>query len=201
MKTLVGGLLGLGLVGCGPELGMGSAEPVISPAPVSSEAAPEGLSEHERMLADFAAGLGIADPPEVEVVRVVHPFDFFDAYEACMIEEGWGPDANGNYTTTTQGEALRLSTYVCTARYPKDERYTQPFSEGQQRVIYDYFVSDLIPCLGREGHVIPEPPTWEAFRDAIGTADEFVPYNFVTASDELQDACPFYPPRDVLWAD
>ena len=166
---------------------------------------PEGVSTNERMLAEFAANLGITDPPTVEVVRIVHPFDFFDAYEECMAAEGWSPDAGGNYGTSTQGEALRLAMYVCTARYPQDEKYTQPFSEAQQRIIYDYFVTELSPCLEREGHAVPEPPTWEAFRDAIGTANEFVPYDFVTAGpaerETLEATCPFYPPRESLWTD
>lgn len=47
--------------------------------------------------------------------------------------------------------------------YPVHPRYRQPLTEKQIRLLYDYYVNRLVPCLQAEGYDVGPVPTWEFF--------------------------------------
>lgn len=163
------------------------------------------VEDQQAQLADM---FGVADPPPVEVVRLVTPEENETLVESCLTEQG--------YSSTTmmevgipaeQTEAFSLARYICTARYPIDPAYTRTWSEDQVGIQYDWTVEQVIPCLAREGYTVSEPPSREVFI-ANWFTDPFYPFAQLAGEslsneewNALNDACPQTAPPDVLWAD
>lgn len=76
--------------------------------------------------------------------------------------------------------------------------------EGAARVIYDYYVEELVPCLAANGYQVGEVPTWEEFWDDAAGLELWDPYSELRPEaswqrqQELFKECPPNPPAEDL---
>jgi hypothetical protein len=90
------------------------------------------------------------------------------------------------------------------------------WGDEQVRVVYDYYVDTLVPCLEARGFEVGDVPTWEAFRstwvpDGSGglSAGEgsWAPYTLLIDVippeewDAVEAACPQNPTDEMLFPD
>ncbi len=185
--------------GCGAP----AQEPVVtSVAPTDIDIAAKRAAE----LAGYAKFLGLDDPPEVAPVKYV-TLETQDAHiKACMSEQGFEPDSEGAYGAPTgQMTVLNTALYVCSASYPLEDKYERPYSIEQKRIIYDYFVGSLVPCLTEHGFTPPEAPSFETFLATAGTAEEYNPFQVALATADAETVervaaeCPLLPPTSELF--
>ena len=184
--------------GCGAP----AREPVVTSAvPTDIDIAAKRAAE----LAGYAKFLGLDDPPEVTPVKYV-TLETQDAHvNACMSEQGFEPDSEGMYGAPTgQMTVLNTTLYVCAASYPLEDKYERPYSIEQKRIIYDYFVGSLVPCLTEHGFTPPEAPSFETFLATAGTAEEYLPFRVLAAADaatfeRVSAECPLMPPTEELF--
>lgn len=202
LKMVVGAALLLAAcAGC-------QGDPEVQGAKTPSTA-PGSQNEHQRFLDDFAATNGLEDVPEVDVVRVVTPAESREVVDECVSAQGWSQLPDGTFTyPSEQDEAFSLAMYICLASYPVDEAYTTPIEPQQWSAIYDYWLSDTLPCLAAEGFEVPEPPSKESFlanpvwspdtpevREQVAarvSAGSFPSHEYV-----FTEVCPVMPPDDV----
>lgn len=95
-------------------------------------------------------------------------------------------------------------TYRCRISYPIHPRFQLPPTDQQLRVIYDYFLDELIPCLRNEGYELSPPPSFETFRaEWPNTWDPYVelpePKGF--KKDEVLQKCPPRPPLEAVYGE
>lgn len=133
------------------------------------EASPGDSSYFETYQRDMAETLGIEDPPDVEFVRYITPQESVQVVNDCLEAEGWQPTEDSSGTSfqypADQQEAFNLASYVCSVKYPVEQKYMEPLSDHQARLLYDHYVEALIPCLEQEGYEISAaPPSFEVFR-------------------------------------
>ncbi len=150
---------------------------------------------------------GIEDPPVFTVTRTISPEEQPHVQASCMTDQGFPPRSDGAfYAPNEQAAAMHMALYKCTAEYPLDEKYVRPLSDGQLKVVYDYYVGTLAPCLRAQGHDVGAPPTLDTFQSTAGTAAEYSPYAQLggdVTDVELQalaQDCPALPPADVLYS-
>ncbi len=149
-------------------------------------------------------------PDDVEFVRFIRPDEYGSVHAECLREQGF--EARERFAGVVEfGEvppdrevALLEARYRCLVQYPVHPRYLQPFDERQIRVLYDYNVNVLKPCLEAAGHDPGEPPSWETFLATYDTDDQWVPYDGVRTRDraeweEINKRCPQIPPLDELY--
>lgn len=181
----------------------GGAQQAASPS--SAPATVDTAAKRARELAEYAKYLGLTEVPDVQPVRFVSPDEQAGYHAACMAEQGYPAAPDGTYGAAPgQDEAIALALYTCAARYPLDDKYEQPYTVAQQRIIYDHFASTLIPCFKSRGFEAPPLPVFETFLAGIGTAQEYNPHAYLDnltgpQMRELEQACPFLPPAEELW--
>ncbi|USQ75178.1 hypothetical protein [Ornithinimicrobium cryptoxanthini] len=128
-------------------------------------------------LAGLAESLGIADPPEVPVVREVSPSESQAAVDGCLAEEGWMQGNDGWVTVPEdQLEASNLSIYICTAQYPIRPEFLSPLTDRQFARLYDHWITETLPCAQRNGVSVD--------LDAVPTKETFLqdPYSWTLFS-------------------
>lgn len=177
-------------------------------------------SEHEwqdlylEMLSERAAynrRFGMEHPPDdVEFVRFIRSDEFGRIHSECIRGQGFqaeetfdGGIAFGD-VLQDQYVALLEAEYRCLAQYPVHPRYHEPFDEGQIRILYDYDVTVLTPCLEAEGYFPGTPPSWETYLGTFGTGDHWMPYAAVQPDNdaewqEINQLCPQSPPLVDLY--
>ena len=169
------------------------------PSAESGQGVPKAAQtdENQSMLDRIARDFGLGEVPEVPVVRVTTPEDRDGLIRGCMAEQGFAPDAEGNYTyPQAQDRAFGMATYTCWARYPLHQRYWGGApSQDQREKLYRYWVDVRMPCLRRLGYTIPDPPTMEAW---LG-GQEWAPHYFAVPKnradeEEVERLCPATPP-------
>lgn len=144
----------------------------------------------------------VADPPSVDIVRVVDPDEQLDLVAECMQEEGWPAtavkDGGLQYQNIPeQKSAMDEAFYVCFAQYPLAEEYLA-VGEEYYKELYAYYTKELKPCLERQGVEVSEPPTWDSWMAVVetGSSDYWNP-NWEIPLDENLDAirraCPQSP--------
>lgn len=182
------------------------AEP--TPANVSTPSATasvDAAAKRAEELRDYAKLLGLNPAPVVTPERSVSIDEQPTVFASCMRDAGYTVGEDGTYSVPkSQTSALHVALYTCTARYPLEDRYYQPYTVEQKRIIYDYFAQELVPCLREAGYTPENPPTFETFLATAGTADEYNPYVYVPSladqeMRELQKRCPAMPPNSRLW--
>ena len=162
----------------------------------------DATAKRARELAGYAKHLGLTEVPDVQPIRFVSPDEQAGYHAACMAEQGYPADADGMYGAAPgQDEAIALALYTCAARYPLADKYEQPYTVAQKRIIYDHFKNELIPCFTARGVEVPPLPVFETFLAGIGTALEYNPHAYVDnltgpQMRELEQACPFLPPAE-----
>jgi hypothetical protein len=156
-------------------------------------------------------------PADVEFVRYISPDDWGRVHAQCFRDHGIDAaetfDGGISFERVPEDlpdreRVIQEAEYRCLVMYPVHPRYRQPLSPAQIRVIYDYYIDSLVPCLRRRGLGIPDPPEWETFLARFETSHEWTPYQFVTwasYSDEewqaLNEDCPQHPPLSAIYGE
>lgn len=106
---------------------------------------------------------GIEDPPQVDPIREITPAESKEVHDQCLVERGWVMSEGGFTYPADQRQAFFLESYICIASYPIRQEYLEPLDEAAWGRIYDYWVSETVPCFRAEGLDVSEPPTKETF--------------------------------------
>lgn len=141
--------------------------------------------------------------PEVDRVRYVTPEEWAPALAACLTSEGFETTthADGGIRVGTippeQAEAQAIAVFSCSLRYPVDPQHAVPLNDDQLYYLYDYFLSELVPCLEESGYSISAAPTWQVFQETFHSAP-WSPYDDVSPIDEgdwlaINEDCPQQP--------
>lgn len=150
----------------------------------------------------MAQNLGITDPPNVEMVRVIELEEWAPVQIACMNEAGFAAtltdDGEGiSWPALTDGsliENMNLARYVCEVKYPVDPRFYDPLTNDQLRFLYAYRSGELIDCLAAAGYSVSGPPSESVFIESEGV---WSPYSDIRVSEGdsglLQRKCPQNP--------
>lgn len=145
------------------------------------------------------------DPPEVTPVRTVTLQEANDAHFECMAEQGFPSvtDQHGQQAiefSKDQAESMKLSQYVCYARHPLEDKYYEPYSVDQLRIIYDWNKTEVTECLRNQGVEASSPPSFEAFaeRYALTGREHWTATEGVDLMS-LEELCPETPPDDLLY--
>lgn len=139
-----------------------------------------------------------------------------DVVNECLAEEGWHPTADGSGTyfeyPASQEEAFNLASYTCSARYPVEQKYMEPLSDEQARMLYSHYVDVLTPCLEREGYQVDgEPPSvevfvadptaWDPLTEVEQQLFEDIASGKYASYLDFETVCPPAPSDDVLYGD
>lgn len=143
--------------------------------------------------------------PDVDVVRVVDKEDWAEAIVDCLLDAGFpgvaaGVDGSISWQASSERAAdFALAKYVCAAQYPIDPKYTEPLTDAQIGTLYDYYVTEQVPCLEGLGVAVEPPPTRSDFIASYRAGPEWLPYLSLTEKQlvdgEVARACPQEPAR------
>ena len=126
----------------------------------------------EAFMLNYAASLGIENPPPIEIIRVVEPEETFDLIEACLDAAGFVAQSPGfRMLPEEQLPALTLARWECTARYPFDEAHLQPETESLILFIRQHWAEVVTPCLAEQGIQLAPVPTEDTFLATWATAE------------------------------
>jgi hypothetical protein len=194
------------LAGCTVANDGSKATPTISsPAPVPSGglSIQQSLDEYwKTIVTQFPK----ATRPTVAFVKTIDPSEWAETQLTCLHTEGFPDvallpdDGIQPNIQADQTEAYLLARYACTAKYPIDPKYSVPLSTKQIGAVYEYDVKTLIPCLEKQGHPVPDPPSKATFIDTFAT-NLWSPYALVFANSNLPQSeydrvaglCPQWP--------
>lgn len=156
---------------------------------------------------------GIEVPTDAEFVQFVEE-DEWGTYQAkCMQDQGFEAEASddgrsvgGDLPPDDQMDAHWQATYRCRIAYPLHPRFDVPMTDEQIRIVYDYFVDELVPCLEKEGYDIEPAPSWETFRSQWGTPESWEPHSSVRAPNRqehlrIREDCPQRPPSEDVYGE
>lgn len=190
--------------------GCGGSQPAAVPHSSSQTLSAEDQSDIEATLAQTATDLGITDPPQVDVVRVVPAADYFSTQVTCLHDQGFdgatlsagGSGVEIELVGAGQLDAYNLATYTCRAKYPKDPAQDESRMTREQKLTaYDYLTKRLVECLTERGYTIRDIPSQETFLASWDTG-AWNPYaqlaNVATPEDVLL-ACPQDTPPELIW--
>lgn len=145
------------------------------------------------------------DPPVVTPVRTVTLQEANGTHFECMAEQGFPSvtDQHGQQAiefSKDQAESMKLSQYICYARYPLEDKYYEPYSVDQLRIIYDWNKTEVTECLRNQGVEASTPPSFEAFaeRYALTGREHWTATEGVDLMS-LEELCPETPPDDLLY--
>lgn len=118
---------------------------------------------------EYARDLGTSDPPSVDVVREVQPEEYSTVLEECLTGAGFPPSTPAGSRMPEwdileeQSAAFSLAEYVCWAQYPVAAESQSSLTDEQMGLVYDFWLSETIPCLAELGYEVAEPPSRAAF--------------------------------------
>jgi hypothetical protein len=144
-------------------------------------------------------------PPAAEV-REVSLDDLPKERAACMTKQGFPTSVTadgGTYGFVPQGqdEAHQVAALVCMIKFPLAAKYQAPLSDAQYKKLYNYQTSKLTDCLKAHGFDVPQPPSFQTFKDTYGNANTWSPYANVNVSGDkwtqINQQCPQIP-SDLL---
>ncbi len=151
------------------------------------------------------------DPPTAQLVYYIDPREYGRVMAECMRSEGWpavetsdGGLGFNEAIPDEQAQAQQDSWFRCMYMYPVHPMYDVPFDDRQLRVIYDYYVDELIPCLAAEDQVL-EAPTFETFVGRWESPSPWTPYGELVTQlppderERVRQACPENLPFDELF--
>lgn len=167
-----------------------------------------GYPSSDEALADLAEMYGIQDPPEVDPIRHITPSESKILIDECMRGRGWSVVDGHIQFTSEQRDSLNMDSYICAAQYPVRQEYLQPLDAASWGRIYDYWVSETVPCLNSEGLTVNEPPTRETFverrawtpdSDAVRdqVRDRVSQGEYPDIEHVFTEVCPVSPPEEV----
>ena len=173
----------------------------------------EALSLRADDLASLAASYELSDPPQVELVRWTTMTDYGPTKASCLQDAGFHAIGVGDLVmypdgiSESQVSAWHAADYECEAKYSLNPKYTQPYTEAQWGILYDYWTQWLVPCEESLGLTPDAPPTRETFvaqglqgKWAWNPATQL--NSVVQGSEEktvqMQQTCPVYPTQ-YMW--
>ena len=188
----------------------GGPQPAAVPHSPSQTLSAEDHTDIAAALAQSATNLGITDPQQVDVVRVVPAADYFSTQVACLHDQGFDGaalSAGGNgveieLAGASQLDAYNLATYTCRAKYPKDPAQDESRMTREQKLIaYDYLTTRLVECLTEHGYTIRDIPTQETFLGSwdTGAWNPYAQLASVATPDDVLLACPQDTPPELIW--
>ena len=164
----------------------------------------------EQSWVTFSDAYPDVERPEVEVEQLESATAWPEAIAQCLRDDGYDDataTATGQVESASSGvEDFELASYVCSARVPIDPKYFKPLSEEKVGIVYDYFVTTLVPCLAAQGQSTSAAPTREDFLAEWDGVPFWNPYGEVQLEDigqaefdRLLSVCPEYPSDEVLY--
>jgi len=197
-RLMISGAIVFLLAGCTSTLPTPNTTPLLSEEDYLNQVA-----------SDWAAALGVEDPPEVRMVRYIFAEERDATLRSCLEGEGYSLDNSGLYSVPpNQAEAFATAQYVCAVRYPVDQRYAQPWTSDQVRIQYAWTNRFVVPCLEAQGYSIGDPPSEGTFVDTW-SSDPWYPFaqvrlnvsaeRFNVEWAKLEATCLQIAPSQVLW--
>lgn len=192
-------LVSAGLAGC-----------AAAPEPPHDNFSAVDLQAREAYLADLAASSGLVDPPGFPLVRFVASEEWASVQIDCLqqagfpvklLSDGVGIDVSDvPEGQRAKGGTFFLAQYECESKYTIDPATQQPLSDDALGELYDWYVSESVPCLEAQGIIGPEPPSRQVFIETSFTNEWWYPYIAVDAMampeaewNALNAACPQSP--------
>jgi hypothetical protein len=175
-------------------------------APSSPEGAGSSIGGQTYFEAAAAAREGLttifpdAEVPPVPFVRFIAAAEWGTTMASCLAAQGFGvqvmDDGGIHYDQPPAGQAQAqaVAKYTCDVEYPVRQLGV---TDADLRVLYDWNVNELIPCLEGAGYPVSEGPSFASFKDNYERAP-WVPYEEVPVVskdqfDELNRVCPQLP--------
>ena len=170
------------------------------------------MAMRESILNDLAQSYGFEDAPVVELDRWIRPEEMGSTAEKCFDDAGFEvestPDGTGFRVISNVGEsqrdALNMTAYQCRARHFIDPDAMQPLTRDQSRVVYEYYIAVLVPCLQGLGHETGKPPSLDTFV-STDLASQWSPIRDLglgdAALDVALDRCHQAPPLPALYGE
>jgi hypothetical protein len=209
------------LAGCAPTPSGDTPNPttststmVISGSDVNPQQPGEEFEEWKSFLADR---FRLENPPQdVEFERYTSPDEYAAVMVPCLTEQGIParslPDGGVTIGEMPEDQWILANEamYRCLVRFPTHPRYTEPPTEDQIRLIYEYWTGELAECLENEGYPVSQPPTFPVFLASYGASgvEQWHPYPEddprLQDPDEwyrLNEVCPQSLPTEVLYPD
>lgn len=195
-----------------PERLTGAPPPVSEWQPATPLSASVEMSEAEKarerraLLGAEARGLGLSNPPNIDLVRWISPEEWAPSMLGCLAGQGLpvGYTADGGIDSSLvpsdEQPALQLAMYSCTAQFTVDPRYSMPLNAEQRGILYDFLTTSYVPCLGGLGIEVAVPPSRQRFI-AAGDDDGWQPQLGLPRGrvTEANAACPVRPRSEVLY--
>lgn len=162
-----------------------------------------GLSDAEEQLyaQSFAlewAGIEVPGAPAVSVVSYVPPAGWGTVIAGCMNAAGYedySATRSGLSYSARESDAESLALYTCIGQYPVRGDFSAYANKAQLEYLYDYFRDSLIPCLAREGYLVPgTAPSKESFT-AVTVLPRWNPYGALIDRPpaDVRERCPASP--------
>lgn len=184
--------------------------------PVADEPVTGTMEQRMKLIADQAWDDVLsmhpdAERPEYRVERMITMDEWGAVIAGCMNDLGFtsvkdsgdGGILSGDMNPA-QSESYDVGMYDCQARYPLDPKYSEPLTDDQLSLIYDYNVNELTPCAEALGYEIGPAPSRQQFIESYET-DPWIPLadiiqNIAATGDggdieKLLEACPDVPPN------
>ncbi len=161
----------------------------------------EKLSKRNQYLADYAANIGLSDPPDIKVVEIGYPETIAPKQVRCLQRAGFRvhlrPDGAGYQADTDEepDDDYRAAQYRCAAAYFVDPRLSLPPTRAQLRLVWEYLSDFVAPCLRLHGIQIADIP---AADDFVSSGGQGWDYPRDVGADVLAECNPRVPPRLLL---
>ena len=131
-------------------------------------------------------------PVDAAFVRFVHPDDAGSVLAGCLREQGfeatveWDGGVSYGSQSADQQPAMLVADFRCDVMFPVHPKYTMKHTETQIRIVYDFYVNELVPCLRAEGYDDIRPaPTWESFLSTYHSKEpHWFPFDAVSKRQE-----------------
>lgn len=214
---LVALVLGI-LVACSGGSPTGPDDPTHQPTEPQTEqphetdsAAPPSVTR-EDVLQLLWEERGLEGPPEqVDLIREVSDAEYMPVQAECLTAVGFPPQVSGDSYTwqvpAAQSDAFTLADYRCAAQHPRLLAYSQPYTDEQMTLIYNWVANETVPCYAGQGHHVSGMPTLASFLEQYRTTqtwwlpqDGMDPITF-EEQEALESVCPRLPTQEVLYGD
>lgn len=178
----------------------------------TGSANPLNLEQREANLRELAAGLGLDEPPSVDLVRFVAESEWTTVQLGCLNDLGYPvvamPDGRGIDSSmipasqAARGGPYALAVYTCQAQYSM-EPSTGELTEEELGELYDWYLGVEVPCLEEHGAEVSDPPSRASFIETYNS-NPWIPFGAIDHEalgpekiDELLAECP-QSPADVI---
>lgn len=147
-----------------------------------------------------------------DFVRFIHPDEWTVVRSQCITDHGWPvtttPDGGIEFPDIAEDQQpeMQAAVELCEQMFPVDPRYRQPLTVEQLTFLYNWFLTESIPCLKEQGYSDFDPPSLGVFIDTYDT-EGWSPYRDLNTDQlpsmgswyALQETCPQGPPVDDLF--